>query len=279
MIYQLPWGDIYTASSRLRVYKIRPFINGSMLMPREFQKGDVLIIQKMPHYELMKKAQKEKAKVIYDIDDNYLEQPNYKRMVDEADYVTVGSKFLQNVIKRETTVIDDCLDWDGIVKVDYTPKKIAGWTGYGNSGYLHHIAPILRAAGYSIRAIVNESFMKDYQHGYDARKWELGTVDKLLAECDFTAYYLPTDDFAQAKGMNKLIKSWAIGLPCFVSKMPEYIRVMYEAGVDGYIVRRWSTFGDGELPEWQPKMRNYAMQFTPDKISKQWIQVINKFGE
>lgn len=274
MIYFIPWGDQNTASSRLRVYNVLPYMDASLELPEKYEKGDTLIIQKALAMDELKKAQSQGAKVIYDIDDNYLDKQEFFDMCEAADMVTVGSKFFHRYYPN-APIIDDSLDWDGTVKEDYTKKNLVGWTGYGNLGYIFHLAPTLQEKGYNIRTIVGAGYEDPYKDaGFDVKTWSLETVDKDLAECDFCTYYLPDDDFSQAKGMNKLIKAWAIGLPAFVSPTVEYERVMREAGVEGFIVTDWEHHDFTK--EWQPKMREYALKFSGEAIAGQWRNAVEQ---
>lgn len=270
-IFFLPWGDENIASSRLRVHKVVPHIkNATIGVPDEYKKGDVLIIQKALRYDEMKRAQKAGVPVIYDIDDNYMDKADFVKMSEEADMVTVGSSFFHRYYP-EAPVIDDSLDWDGTKKEDYTKSNLVGWHGYGNYGFIHAIAPVFEQKGIRVRTIVGKDYMEQYDR-YDVKEWKLETIDKDLAECDYGVIYLPEDDFSQSKGMNKLIKGWAIGLPMFFSYMPEYDRVIRESGIKGFMVRNWDTF-DYSKP-WVPEMREYAMRFTPQMIAKQWEAAI-----
>jgi hypothetical protein len=270
MIYFLPWGDKNTASSRLRVYNVLPYLDASLELPETYKKGDVLIIQKALAPKELHKAKQQGAKVIYDIDDNYLDKPDFVYMCENADLVTIGSSFFKRYFPH-SPVIDDSLDWDGTTKEDYTEKKLVGWHGYGNLGYIFEIAPTLEEKGYKIRTMVGKDYMESYKD-FDVKEWNLETIDKNLSECDFCTFYLPDDDFSQAKGMNKLIKAWAIGLPCFVSPTIEYNRVMEEAGVEGFIVTDWKNHDFTK--KWEPKMREYALKFSGEAIAKQWEKAI-----
>jgi len=267
----IPWGDKTIASSRLRVWNVVPHMKGAKIgTPEHYKKGDVLIIQKAVNPDELLKAQAEGAKVIYDIDDNFLDKPEFAEMARRADMVTVGSYYFHKWFP-DAPVIDDSLDWDGTIKDDYTDNKIVGWHGYGNLNYLQAFGHALQSKGYSIRAIVGEKYMPYYSQ-YDVRKWDLATIDKDLASCDLLAFYLPDDDFSQAKGMNKLIKGWAIGLPVYVSYMPEYDRVFRETGIRGFMVSDW--FNHDFTKPWVPKMREYALSFSPQRIAKQWKDAI-----
>jgi hypothetical protein len=272
MIYFIPWGDKLTASSRLRVYNVLPHMEASLELPETYKEGDILIIQKALAMDELRKAKSQGAKVIYDIDDNYLDKQAFFDMAEAADMVTVGSVFFRRYYPN-APIIDDSLDWDGTKKKDYTPKNLVGWHGYGNLNYISAIAPAFSLKDYSFRVIVGEPYMEFYKQ-YEVKKWTLETVDKDLSECDMCAFYLPDDDFSQAKGMNKLIKAWAIGLPCYVSRTPEYERVMKEAGIEGFIVEDW--YNHDFTKPWEPKMREYALKFSGEAIAKQWLEAIKQ---
>lgn len=272
MIYFLPWGDENTASSRLRVYKPMQYMKASLKLPKQYKKGDVLIIQKALRPDEMTRAQAQGAKVIYDIDDNYMDQREFVQMCENADLVTVGSSFFHRYFP-DAPVIDDSLDWDGVSKKKKGKSNLVGWHGYGNHAYINGVAGILEKKGYRIRTIVGKSYIQNYEQ-FDAHEWDLKTIDKLLSECDFCAIYLELDDFSQAKGMNKLIKAWAIGIPAFVSYNPEYDRVFRESGISGFMVRNWDTHDFSK--SWTSTMRQYALKFHPKKIAKQWEAAIKK---
>ncbi len=260
MIYFLPWGDKNTASSRLRVYNVLPVIKDAVVgVPKKYKKGDILIIQKAVAPRELEKAKKQGAKVIYDIDDNYLDKTDFAEMCRKADLVTVGSHYFHKWFP-DAPVIDDTLDWDGTKHNAKQKGKLIAWHGYGDQNYLSGFAHAFLQRGYSIRAIVAERYMSYYQQ-YDVKKWELETIDKNLAEADLCAFFLPDDnDFTQSKGMNKLIKAWAIGIPCFVSYTPEYDRVMKESGQRGFIVGSDGWGRHDFTKPWTSAMRDYAFQ-------------------
>lgn len=271
-IFFLPWGDMNIASSRLRVHKVVPYIkNAKVGVPETYKKGDVLIIQKALRRDEMERAQKAGVPVIYDIDDNYMDKADFVHMSENADLVTVGSSFFHRYYP-EAPVIDDSLDWDGTKKEDYTKSNLVGWHGYGNYSYINAVAPVFMKKGMRVRTVVAPEYIPAYKQ-YDVRPWSLDTIDKDLAECDMGVMYLPEDDFSQAKGMNKLIKGWAIGLPMYFSYSPEYDRVVRESGIRGYMVRNWDLH-DFSKP-WIPEMRKYALKFHPKNIAKQWLAAID----
>jgi hypothetical protein len=250
---------------------VLPFMKNTKIGPPDhYKKGDVLIIQKALRHDELEKAQAEGAKVIYDIDDNYMDKADFVRMSEDADMVTVGSSFFHRYYP-EAPVIDDSLDWDGTKKEDYNKSNLVGWHGYGNYSYINAIAPVFEQKGMRVRTIVGKEYLGHYGR-YDALEWNLATIDKNLAECDFGVIYLPEDDFSQSKGMNKLIKGWAIGLPMFFSYTPEYDRVINESGIRGFMTRNWDT--QDYTKKWVPEMREYALKFHPKRIAKQWMDAI-----
>jgi len=272
-IFCIPWGDRTIASSRLRIYQPFPYLENAVIgTPKKYKKGDVLIIQKALRHDELEKAQKEGAKVVYDIDDNYMDKKDFVQMAEDADLVTVGSSFFHRYFP-EAPVIDDSLDWDGTIKQDYTKTNTVGWVGFGFHSFIDAISPVFWQKGMVVRTIVGKEYLPLYNR-YEAVEWTLDTVDKKIAECDFTVIYLDPDDWSMAKGMNKLLKSWAIGVPCFFSYNPEYDRVVHESGIFGYMTRNWDM-QDYSKP-WIPAMREYALTFSPQRIAKQWEAAIER---
>ena len=284
MIYYLPWGDDNTASSRLRVFKIGELLEDARIgTPEKYEKGDVLIIQKTPQREEMKRAQAQGAKVIYDIDDYYWDKPEFRSMMKNADVVTVDTEEKKRMLgfvgkkSRGAIVIPDCLDWDGISREEQPKNGIIGWTGYGNSAvYLDKIKDELPKE-YTLRLVTSPDwlkFVKDKECKVQNRVWSLEMVDKYLRECEFTIYPLPDEDFTKCKGMHKLLKSWANRIPCYTSPMPDYVKAMEEAGVGKkYLVEDWSKLKNEGFDE---KCYEYAMKFKPEVIVELWKQVIGE---
>jgi hypothetical protein len=249
-IFYIPIGDDQTASSRLRVWNIQPFIENSHIgIADHYEKGDVLIIQKTPQIDELRRAKSQGARVIYDIDDYYWDNPQFMKMIDECDLVTTDTEKKVEYLRRkwspdkEIVVIPDSLDWDGSERKDFN-KGIIGWTGYGNnSQYLNPIIDKLPKE-FKLRLITSVdwiNYIKAPAHNVQSRPWSLQMVDKYLAECEMGIYYLPEGEFEQCKGMHKLLKNWAIGLPTYTSRMPDYVKAMKEAGVgEKYLVDDWS---------------------------------------
>jgi len=267
MIYVIPLGDMSQASSRLRIHNIAPYFNYNFNLPGRYYKGDILIIQKKPEYNEMKRAQKEGATVIYDIDDWYLD---FKYMIEGADIVTVDNSYKKRLC-NEAIVIPNSLDWDGTKREHQNIQKgLLGWTGYGNNAiYLNKIYLPLKRQNFKLRIIAG--LPTNFAGTAEFVNWSRDTVDKSLAECQYGIIHLTEDAFARSKSEHKLLKNWAIGLPTYVTPTFAYNYVVEEAGVNKKcLVKDWRNL---ESIEFEPNMRAYALEYTPDKIAKQWEQV------
>lgn len=283
MIFFRPIGDKNTASSRLRVWNIQPHVPEShVAIAEEYKKGDILIVQKIPDIEELRKAKKQGAKVIYDIDDYYWSDEKYLEMIHEADHVTVDTEEKQKMLKgvREVTVIPDSLDWDG-TKKEKAGSGVIGWTGFGNnSQYLNDISDKLPLP---IRLVTTPDWPQ-YIHqskgeNIQSRPWSLEMVDKYLAECDLGLYYLPERDFENCKGMHKLLKHWAIGIPTYTSPMPDYVKAMKEAGVEQkYLVKDVGGWKNIKAVPFEEKLREYALKFEAGEIAKQWTSLFSRLS-
>lgn len=276
MIYVIPLGGIETASSRLRVHALKPFIDFSFDLPSKYEKGDVLIIQKVHNPDELRKAQSQGAKVIFDIDDYYWYRNAYRNMVELADEVTVDTEEKAKEIlriRKTVKVIPDCLDWDGTV-AENPERDVIGWTGYGNNAEsLNPIGGVV-ARHYTWKLITSTDIGKYVDFPFRFKEWSLGTVDKELAKCEMTAYHLPDEVVGNVKGMHKLLKSWAIGVPCYTSRMPDYVKAMEEAGVgEKYLVDDWSKLENIGFDE---RCREYAMRYKPSNVAKLWLEVIGE---
>jgi len=277
MIYYLPIGDKNTASSRLRVFNIQPYIENSQIgIPVEYTDKDILIIQKIAALSELEKAKKQGARVIYDIDDMYWDNPRFMQMIDKADIITVDTEKKKEYLREKWTdsiieVIPDSLDWNGKTKQEYNKKNIIGWTGYGNnSQYLNDIDI---PNEFTLRLITDTSWLKYYKDiTAQSRPWSIAMVDEYLSECDLGIYYLPERRFELCKGMHKLLKNWAIGLPTITSRTPDYVKAMNEAGVgDKYLIDDWSTL---KYISFDEKCREYAMQYKAEEIAKLWRKIL-----
>jgi|SRR6185369_16331210 len=274
MIYFLPLGNNDVASSRLRVYLVASYLNAQVGVPEHYEQGDVLIIQKVHDPAELHKARIQGAKIIFDIDDYYWYRSAYEHMIEMADVVTTDTETKKAElvhINKNVVVIPDALDWDGTV-AGRVAEGVVGWTGHGNNAsYLNDIGKDV-SRQYQWRLITSEDVGKHVDFPFTFEKWSLETVDKDLAQCEMTAYYMPDELVGNLKGMHKVLKSWAIGIPCYTSRVPDYVKAMAEAGVgEKYLVDDWSQLTNIGFDE---RCREYAMTYQAQEIAKQWKQII-----
>lgn len=274
MIYSITFGDHDTASSRLRVFNIIPHIKDYVYgVPEEYKDGDVLVIQKVPNMEELKRAKSQGAKVVYDIDDRY-DSEQFLEMIREADIVTTDTdekkKWLISY-NDNVEVIPDSLDWDGTKKETYEYKGIIGWTGYGNNAA--YLTGLVIPEGFTLRMISSDWFRHYDNLKAQSRPWSLAMVDKYLSECDLGVYYLPEGDFERCKGMHKLLKNWAIGLPTYTTAMPDYVKAMEEAGVGSqYLIKTGEEIKDVPFDE---RLREYALRYSSENVAKLWEKILS----
>lgn len=272
MTYCIPLGGIETASSRLRVHLIAPHLGYSFDLPERYEKGDVLIIQKVHNPDELRKAKLQGAKVIFDIDDPYLYRRAYQDMVEKADLITVDTESRKAYVEQYTTkpvaVIPDALDWDGVTRGYEVRNGVAGWTGYGNNAaYLNGIV-----IPYNLRLISTNDCGKYYEGDFEFAQWKLETVDEEIRQCELMINRLPLNETTAQKGMHKLLKSWANGVPCYTSHIPDYVKAMEEAGVgEKYLVDDWQSLKNVGFDK---KCLEYAMKYRAEEVAKKWKQVI-----
>lgn len=272
MIYAIPLGDRNIASSRLRIHLIAPILGYSFGLPKHYEKGDTLIIQKVHNPEELRKAKSQGAKVIFDIDDPYLYRRAYQSMAEMADLVTVDTEARKAYAESFTTtpvvVIPDALDWDGVRRGTDVKNGVAGWTGYGNNAeFLEGMV-----LPFNLRLISTIDCGKYFSGDFEFAEWKLETVDEEIRGCELMINRLPLNETTAQKGMHKLLKSWANGVPCYTSRIPDYVKAMEEAGVgEKYLVDDWANLKNIGFDE---KCFIYAMKYSAEEVSKKWKNVL-----
>ena len=269
MLFIIPWRkDNQVASCRLRVFSILPLLNldYSFKLPKQYHKYDVLFIQKVANLKELRRAKKSGAKVVFDIDDLYLNKPLYKEMIESADIVTVATEEMKSRFIPNSIVIPNCLDWSGFKKEESNRNKLLSWTSYGNNAKFLNVAyDILAIQDYSLLLVTTPDYKKYFNKRVIYKEWSLNSVDQDLALAQVGVIPLPNTDFCRVKSMHKLLKYWAIGMPCYVSPIPDYVKAVNESGADpNCLVSDWNNLKD---IEWSESLREYALQFTPDKIA------------
>jgi hypothetical protein len=276
MIYYIPLGDNQTASSRLRVHNIRPYLESSLELPDRYTKDDVLIIQKVHCPNELHKAQSAGAKVVFDCDENYAELKGYAGMLNNADAVTTDTTerkiYLEKYTKRPIYVVPDTLDWDGITRAEDVKNNTACWTSYGNNaGFIEGIKLPM-----TLRLITTPDYKNYFTGKCEFVQWDINTVDDEIRKCEIMVIPLPDNEVTKPKGRHKLLKAWANGVKCYTSAIPDYLESMRDAGVgDKYIVKDWDNFKPSDLPL-EVSCVEFAKRYKAGAIAKLWKDVILK---
>ena len=226
-------GQMMTASSRLRVYKIADALRflgdvvDTKISYADWTGQDVIVVQKrQDFYKEMKRWVNEGIPVIFDIDDPTDRLPEFSLL-------TVGSKELQS--RHEGSVyVPDCLD----ISNPYRPKKIHNddfkrvcW--FGLACNLYHTEPVYAACeklGLELVLVTDLNGVYEYPRWENATyiEWELDSVDKVITHCDVVAcsYILSgrwNEQWIQAKGENRILKAWGLGMPVVGTPIPSYV--------------------------------------------------------
>jgi hypothetical protein len=243
-----------------------------LVLPERYEKGDTLIIQKVHNPNELRKAQSQGAKVIFDIDDAYLHITGYLHMVQMADMVTVDSdkkkEYVREYTQKPIVVIPDCLDWDGITRTEDVRNGVACWTSYGNNAEFLEGVKI----PYKLKLITTPNYDSFFNGECEFAPWSLDTVDEEIRNSEMMVIPLPDNEVTRLKGMHKLLKAWANGVPCYTSPMPDYVKAMQEAGVgDKYLIEDWTKLENIGFDE---RCREYALQYQAENIAKQWKKIL-----
>ena len=230
-------GTQETASSRLRVYKIADElrilghgVDVKISSADRVLDYDLVVVQKrMDLLNHMVDWIKE-VPIIFDIDDP-IEPP--EAGLPKHNLMTVGSRVLAGMYSG-TYYIPDCLDIDDLtnpkIKHSKTLSKIC-WFGLGCN--LYNAEPVYKACeelGLILVVITDTKGKNDYPRWEKAEyiNWELGSVDTIIKHCDLVVCpYVTTGhwkaDWIGAKGENRILKAWGLGMPVAGTPIPSYV--------------------------------------------------------
>jgi hypothetical protein len=218
-------------------------------------------VQKVPTALcLMAQAKREGARVVYDLDDDYIDR--VQALLSCADVVTVGSRELQSRIPG-SVLVDDALDWDGTIAKPTRGMDTVGWLGgVDNLPTLDLVRGALAKRGKRLVTIC-------------APAWTLADQDRRLAACGAAIIPQFSTPYGTAKGAGRLLKAWALGLPVVCSPIPAYVDAVCEAGADSRtLIYDWA--GDWVFPAPDVAGRIYALTFTAQRLAEQWRAVLER---
>ena len=219
-------GKEYIGSSRIRGHWLVKAWNkmesksSSLEVFQQGAKYDAIIFQKTywPAYCKEYKG----IKILDMCDPDWLEMMEVKQMIDECDAVTTSTEALRDAIKQFTDKsvihIPDRHDLNEFTerKVHQGQAKWVCWFGYShNNRSLDMVMSTLKKYNLKLKVISNcrpfySKADKNVKYEWENPNW---SFNKELLECDFVVMPPNTTPRGKYKSQNKIITSWALGMP------------------------------------------------------------------
>ncbi len=280
-IAYFPIGGRDKGSSRLRVWKIADMLHAQghsvLFNPTDSQTEccDVAVVQKRRDLgHRMQMWRRAGVKVIWDIDD-------YHQYTPPADVITIGSEQLRKLYP-DGHFIPDALDIDegAPIKRWHFNMKVVCW--YGLPENLYHARPLYEAClktGLNLTVITGPGPRLFDQAQYIP--WSLDTVDHFITTCDLVGCPYVFDgewprEWVTAKGENRLLKAWALGMPVIGTPIQAY----KDAGLTRFATTtdEWIESLQAMIPtrvRTEEAERSYgiAVANKAENVVKQWIEV------
>ena len=287
-----PMSDRNAASSRLRVYKIADELTKlghGVMFDKVSVDTHVVVVQKC--YGLDTAIQNWRnagIRVIFDVDD-LIDLP-----IPDVDQITADTPY--KVGKWPSAkVVPDCLDIDSDSPFkDHHNDALKTAVYCANADNIYHIANALEACrwvGVQLTIItdltspaVKEMYSKLNLNmgGVRLVQWKSTTVDAVMVEHDLVVCPFVYDgrwgrDWVESKSANKILKAWALGLPCAGTGILSYL----EAGLQHMAgsIDEWCEVL-GELEDPQVRFRDAARgaqianKYRADKVVNKWLEVM-----
>jgi hypothetical protein len=227
------FGDVTTASSRLRAWKLGEFLTRSDHRVRMNKGGqcDVYICQKVRPFASVRELRETGALVVYDLDDHLLLEGagshgvkgEVVAFMNAADLVTVGSEYLGDAARkyhRNVFVLENPVDIKSaeLVRSKAADLKRIGW--FGTSAGLA-----------DLRAVKTDETIETITRGGDI-EFDLKSIDQTLTGFDLVVLPVEFNSWNLAKNANRMIKSVALGVPVLATATPAHIEVAEQVGLD-----------------------------------------------
>jgi hypothetical protein len=248
-------GDIATASSRLRAWKLAEFLTeaGHSVLMNGGDRCDVFVCQKTRPFESLWRLKTAGALTVYDLDDHFLltgpEGHGLKEevvaFINAVDVVTVGSqrllhaakKYHPNVFRFENPVDVRTTE---LIRAKTAKLKRIGWFG-------------TPAGLVQLRAVNTTEPISTITRGGDI-EFDLEAVDNTLIEFDLLLFPVQADEWNLAKNANRMVKALALGVPVLASAVPEHVHAAKRFGLDDRFLVR-----EGEA--WDAKIAGFRHDF------------------
>ena len=282
------FGDVTTASSRLRAWKLGEFLRtaGHRVSMNKGAQCDVYVCQKVRPFASLRALREAGALVVYDFDDHLLlegvEGHGVKEEVvafmNAADVVTVGSEYLGDDARnfhRNVFVLDNPVDIESaeLVRNKSAGLKRVGW--FGTSAGL-----------IDLRAVKTSEPIETITRGGDI-EFDLKSIDRTLAAFDLLLLPVEQNKWNLAKNANRMTKAVALGVPVLATATPAHIATVEALGLDDrFLVREGETW-DGKIAGLRRdfsavqdavlRARDRAIDlFAMQRIGGSWLQHIER---
>ena len=215
------FGDVTTASSRLRAWKLREFLaaSGHRVSMNEGEPCDVYVCQKVRPFATLRALQEAGALVVYDFDDHLLlegaESHGVKEevvaFINAADVVTVGSEYLAEAARnfhRNVFVLENPVDIGSteLVREKTAELKRIGW--FGTSAGL-----------VDLRAIKTAERVETITRGGDI-EFDLKSIDRTLTGFDLLLLPVEISDGTSPRTRTGWSRRWRLGSRCSPHRRP-----------------------------------------------------------
>lgn len=282
------FGDVTTASSRLRAWTLGEFLtkSGHRVSMNKGAQCDVYVCQKVRPFASLREAKDAGALVVYDFDDHLLlEGAEGHGVKDEvvafmnaADVVTVGSEYLGEAARRyhrNVFVLENPVDIKSaeLIRGKTAELKRIGWFG--------------TAAGLvDLRAVSTTEPIETVTRGGDI-EFDLKRIDQTLTEFDLLLFPIEFTKWNLAKNANRMTKAVALGVPVLATATPAHIHAADQFGLDDrFLVREGETW-DGKIAGLRQdfgavqdailRARGKAIElFSMQRIGGNWLQQIER---
>ena len=249
------FGDLNTASSRLRAWRLGHFLagQGHSVAFNDGHGCDVYVCQKVRPFTTLQQQKEHGAFVIYDLDDHLLlEGPEGQgakadvvAFINAVDLVTVGSPHLLAAVrpyKPQSFILENPVDIGSreVRRQNSTTLRRIGWFG--------------TAAGLTdLRSIGINDHVETITRGGDI-SFDLETIDETLTQFDLLLLPLKINEWNLAKNANRMVKAVALGVPVLASATPENRRTAEVLGLD-------DRFLVEEAADWNAKIEDLKADF------------------
>jgi hypothetical protein len=222
----------------------------------------------------MKAWRRRGTRVVWDVDDYHRYQP-------AADVVTIGSQRLRELYP-DGVFIPDALDTDSGAPVKQHHAELRRVCWYGISANLYHAQPVYEAClqlGLELTVITDIGSRKFSKARY--LPWSLESVDRDIVACDLVAcpYVFDGDwsaSWVKAKGENRLLKAWGLGMPVVGTPIQSYL----DCGLKrlATTTKEWVDALDQMRSPATRSMeaengRQQALRHTADRVAASWLEV------